>query len=200
MPPRKSHHHRSRSDLARRRRETFCRSNLNNRNSSYRDNSQCGCPRPLSPQHRQMEGMTAAEEEQEGICPLLGRRRSASLPPLVTTTATSTFLLPRGAATPLPPPPLPMMATTPAPLLLPLSIPAPALSESMAIVPYQPPLFDAQRLRAEGNLASAAAQLVSEEKERRRKRRMEREMNQGRNAEGFERISEEGDGGEAMVG
>lgn len=98
------------------------------------------------------EGGDPMEAEENSICPLLGRRRSASLPPLSTT---ADFLSPqpgffaRGAATPLAPPPLPMPPPTP-----PAS---PSTDNSMAIVLYQPSSMEVARLlREEGRLASSA--------------------------------------------
>lgn len=138
-------------------------------------------------------------EAEEGICPLLGRRRSASLPPLATKaellSLPSSFA--RGAATPLAPPPLPMPPPSP---------PFPPLndnnndSSSMAIVLYHSPVEVTRLLREESTLAppppslSAPATASEVEKERRRRKR----------AEGFERIDEEegegeGEGGEAIM-
>ena len=115
--------------------------------------------------------MEAEEEGDEGFCPLLGRRRSASLPPLAT--VAPGFLSPR-----------PFFATTPLPLPLPLPpTPVPQVDDnSMAIVLYRPSAAEVAQRR----LASASP--IEEEKERRRKKRAVQS-----NGGGFERIEEEGE-------
>ena len=131
-------------------------------------------------------------EQENGLCPLLGRRRSASLPPTLATAAG--FLSP--------PPPPPFFATPRAPLPLPMppispvSPPHHLSDNSMAIVLYQPPLAERRLKNPCSPPVSASFSSVEAEKDRRRRRRAAAEEEEESNG-AFERIEEEEEEGEA---